>query len=351
MEWQANGIAPRILMPKSTTVQKIEELIGKHEVLLGKDNRLAVMEGVLFELADFFGVSRMAAKFRMIDLGYRDVEGVAMYVDDHYISSYAFAADSKNRSQTFSISLIDSFFEYFSNENFRNLINSGNFTYVDGHYVINDPKYVVRSPFGGLDLTDYAKLHVDECCLRFDLKFNPTAKNDIVVYLDMVEFRKATPDYNRVPSFNADDHNMEVFKRSAELRKFHEEYAEELSIMSRPTLNYAQTVWGHIERLGLTRKEFCDKTLLSEKSFDRIRDNNAGKPGLDTVMRICIGLELGGILGEQLLELAGYKLNAAEIAYKKLLYSYKGHDIWECDEVLCALGLQSILPKQYRTAE
>lgn len=107
MEWHANGIAPRVLMPKSTTIQKIEELIRQHEALLGKENRLDVMEGVLFELADFFQVSRVAAKIRMLDLGYMDVEGVAIYVDDHYISSYAFAADSKNRSQTFSISLSD----------------------------------------------------------------------------------------------------------------------------------------------------------------------------------------------------------------------------------------------------
>jgi len=39
---------------------------------------------------------------------------------------------------------------------------------------------------------------------------------DIVVYLDSIMFRKATPDYNRVPTFNPDKHNMEVFNRSEE---------------------------------------------------------------------------------------------------------------------------------------
>lgn len=68
--------------------------------MLAMGNRLAIREGVLFELADFFEVSRQAAKIRMLDLGYREAEGVATYVDDHYISSYAFAADSKNRDQT-----------------------------------------------------------------------------------------------------------------------------------------------------------------------------------------------------------------------------------------------------------
>jgi hypothetical protein len=101
------------------------ELISQHEATLGNGNRLAVMEGILFEFVD---LSRVAAKIRMLDLGYMDVEGVATYVDDHYISSYAFAADSKNRDQTFSISLSDSLFECVANEKFRDLINSGNFT-------------------------------------------------------------------------------------------------------------------------------------------------------------------------------------------------------------------------------
>jgi hypothetical protein len=274
-----------------------------------------------------------------------------MYVDDHYLSSYAFAADSKARDQTFSISLSDSFFEYLANESFRDLVNSGNFTYVDGHYVIDDPKYVIRTPLGGLDLTDYAKLHVDECCLRYDLKYNPSAKNDVVVYLDTVEFRKSTPDYSRVPEFKADDHNKAVFARSVELKKFREEYSEELAFISKPQATFADAVMSHVERLGLSRKDFCDKTLLSDKTYDRIKAKNIGRVTLQTVMQIAIGLELGGLLGEQLVELAGYRLTAKEIGYKKVLYSYRGHSIYECDEVLTALGLDSIIPKQYRIAE
>lgn len=206
-------------------------------------------------------------------------------------------------------------------------------------------------PFGGLDLTDYAKLHVDECCLRFDLVYNQSAKNDIVIYLDKIEYRKATPDYSRVPSYKADDHNMEVFNRSEELKKFHEEYSAELTFLSQPITTFAAAAWSHIQRLGLTRKEFCEKTLLSEKTYDRIKANNTGRVTLQTVMQIAVGLELGGALGEQLIELAGYKLTAKEFGYKKVLYSYNGHSIYECDEVLRGLGLDSIIPRQYREVD
>ena len=250
MEWHANGIAPRILMPKSMTIKKIEELIKKNELLFGTHDRLNIMENVVYELADFFQVSRIAAKIRMLDLGYKEVEGVYTYVDDHFISNYSFKADSLHKNQTYSISLSDSFFEYYANPEFAKIIDSGNFIYVDGHYVINDSKYIKRLENGSIDLTDYAKLHVDECCLLFDLKLNKASKMDIVVYLDSIMFRKATPDYNRVPTFNPDKHNMEVFNRSEELKKFHEEFVEEGQHLSRTTQTFSQAVYGHIKRKG-----------------------------------------------------------------------------------------------------
>jgi len=351
MEWHANGITPRILMPKAATITKIEELIKKYKTVMDMAHWLDIMERVLFDLADFFEVSRISAKLRMIELGYKDVEGVATYVDDHYISNYAFAENSKKRNQTFSISLKDSFYEYFSNPEFRRFIDSGRFTYIDGHYVINDPKYVQHSELIGLDLTHYAKLNINECCIRFNLQFSPAETEDIAGYLDTIEFRKATPNYKRVPKFTLDNHNQELFSRSKELIKFHEEYVGEYEFLSRPPLNFALTAWTHIQRLDCDRKDFCKKTLLSEKTYERLRDNDVPNPSFETVMQICVGLGLGGIYGEQLLGLAGYILNAERLGYKKVLYCFQGHSIYECDEVITGLGLPSILPAAYRMSE
>ena len=58
------------------------------------------MESVVFELADFFGVSKLSAKIRMIDLGYKEAIGVFTYVDDHYISN-SFEAAAMQKNQTF----------------------------------------------------------------------------------------------------------------------------------------------------------------------------------------------------------------------------------------------------------
>jgi hypothetical protein len=41
-----------------------------------------VIESVIYELSEFFGVSIQAAKIRMIDIGYSEAIGFVKYIDD-----------------------------------------------------------------------------------------------------------------------------------------------------------------------------------------------------------------------------------------------------------------------------
>ena len=47
---------------------------------------------------------------------------------------------------------------------------------IDNHYVYNAPRYVQSDENGRLDLTDYARAHMHECCLIFDMKITSTVK-------------------------------------------------------------------------------------------------------------------------------------------------------------------------------
>jgi Zn-dependent peptidase ImmA (M78 family) len=75
MEWQANKIAPRILMPLETTKIKIDELYEKYGYSDNDQERTEILERVIDDLADFYNVSKQSAKIRMIDLGYREAAG------------------------------------------------------------------------------------------------------------------------------------------------------------------------------------------------------------------------------------------------------------------------------------
>jgi hypothetical protein len=161
MEWQANALAPRILMPIKQARQKIEELIEKNKRVLQTDNMADIMESVVFELSDFFEVSKQAAKIRMIDLGYTEAIGVFTYVDDHYISNYTFERSALKNNQTFTIGMQDALVEYALNPDFRQLIDSGKYVYVDAHFCVNDTKYIRQNESGYAELTDYARQHID----------------------------------------------------------------------------------------------------------------------------------------------------------------------------------------------
>lgn len=167
MEWHASSLAPRILMPAKTTLQKTKELIEKNRKLLPSANKTDILESVIFELSDFFGVSKLAAKIRLIDLGFQEAIGVLTYVDERYISNYAFEEGALKRGQTYTIGALDALIESRPGTKFRELLQSGQFLYVDAHFCINDPKYIIEDEYGFAHLTDYALMHIDECCLAF----------------------------------------------------------------------------------------------------------------------------------------------------------------------------------------
>ena len=85
MEWQAKGVAPRILMPAKTTRLKADQLLAEYG---GVDEAsIAAYENVIDELAELFDVSRQATKVRLIDLGYSKAEGAYPFVDGQYMET------------------------------------------------------------------------------------------------------------------------------------------------------------------------------------------------------------------------------------------------------------------------
>lgn len=66
MEWQANGIAPRILMPKEMFILEADYIRSKS---LSLNSNYAIIYTLRDKLADFFQVSKQSAGIRMEELG------------------------------------------------------------------------------------------------------------------------------------------------------------------------------------------------------------------------------------------------------------------------------------------
>lgn len=191
MESQANSLTPRIQMPYTQAKVKAAELIRKYKRQLQTNQLVDVLEPVIDEMAIFFGVSRCAAKIRMVDIGYEEAIGVFTYIGGKYVRPHGFKKGSINKQQTFSISAQDAIIEGFFSEELREGMKQGKYQFIDSHYCLNSPKYIMQGEDKNPCLTEYARLHMDECCVIFDLTIKAVNKYSEAFYTECVLYRDA----------------------------------------------------------------------------------------------------------------------------------------------------------------
>ena len=170
MEKQANQLTPRIQMSAEPFKVKGKEYIARFMRESNARHENEVMEQVITTLETAFGVSKQVAKIRLVELGFDAAIGTYTYLDGHYVKPHTFRKGALKVNQTFSISAQDAAVERFINQDLRKLTESGDYLFIDNHYVYNAPLYVQHDEDGRLDLTDYSRSHMDECCLVFDMK-------------------------------------------------------------------------------------------------------------------------------------------------------------------------------------
>lgn len=172
MEWQAKTIAPKILMPRVATKNKIESTFKR----LLKDSpelkRYDVAEMVVDTIAEFFEVSKQSAAIRMLELGYHEAE---QYCGNETSNPPIPQRQRKGTSASkhqIPISLNEAFELYRYNEALKATLDTGVFRFADGYFVLNDDVYVDEDETG-LHLSDFAKAHLAECTIDFSERLRP----------------------------------------------------------------------------------------------------------------------------------------------------------------------------------
>lgn len=171
MEWQARSLAPKILMPKKQFLAKLNEAkennLNFYSVLSADPSEPFILQEAVGDIADFFGVSKQSAKYRLNEVGEYMGDGVFNYVDGAYIEPFMFKKNSLKQYQTFVVS--DNELAKLLNSNFmlRDAIFTERLLYVNKMLVVNNSKYV---DYKTRKLTDYALTHAEECCVIFSLE-------------------------------------------------------------------------------------------------------------------------------------------------------------------------------------
>ena len=339
METHANHIAPRVLMPEKQTRQMVEELIEKNKKVLQTDNVTDIIESVVYELSDFFEVSKLSAKIRLIDLGYNEAIGVLSYVDDHYVASHAFERDALKDNQTFTIGIQDALYEYAINSELRGMVDSGKYLYVDAHFCINDSKYVRQNDYGVPELTDYARQHIDECCLIFDVKARVNDRYGVKYYREAVLFRDAISDRFIETKYSDSDKNKQIDSRAEELKGIGREARQIANIARALPSTFADTLTKHMDRLEVTVEELEERSLITDRTLRRMKNEIGYRPKLSTVVAVCVALQLPPDLSMDLVNKSGHTLMAFDeehVIYRFILNLKYQSSIYECNEILRA---------------
>ena len=319
MEWQANNIAPRILMPKNTFCMKVDELYERYNY---KESpiKLAVLTCIADELAKFYGVSRQSAIIRMIETGYKEAAGLQHFQKESDLHSY--------------VSEADAFYEYSNNQDFQNLVDSGSFRYIDGYFVLNANDYVEISENGHYSLTDYAWEHLDDCTLKFSwqaLRKDSSQKNLSYEILHRVNAERKVSKYQA-------DKNSNVLKLSEEIQRKREEF-EQLQA-DKKVIEPQRTCWELIFNIvsarGLSKQHFCNLTGLGEEVYRKAQKNIDTKPDVRTIVSVAHGLKLDIDTTNKLMQLAGHAFDDSDEsqAYRFCITGLSDYSFEDCNKFL-----------------
>ena len=207
------------------------------------------------------------------------------------------------KKQTYTIAFEEARREYFDNEAFREILNTGCFIYVESSYVLNSAKYII--PYDDRHaLTEYARLHLDECALRFEeleiIKYSGFATRGEHDQDAVIEVKRST---SYVPKLQKKELTDEIkSRRKAMIMQFELQAAHQKTCWQR--------IYEIITSKGTTTSgQFSLKTGLVDRVYNRAKNNYSSMPDIRTIITIAAAYALDLTTTEELLRLAGHSFS------------------------------------------
>jgi len=338
MEIQANGIAPYLLMPTTQFTIKVEQLLREYSAF--NENLLDSISLIINDLAEFYGVTKYAARNRMIDVGFEIAIGAYNWIDDGFVPSYSFALHSLADDETYVISRVD-LAQVIKENSLFNATFLGSYVFVENHLVLNDKKFVDENEHGRLVLTLYGRSHVDECCLkfRFIVKKSFFSNNSKTLATFCYLCREAQFDINY--DMTIAKHPAE--KESPEFKEKVQQHQDSVKQFRSDTINMnlSETLSYLSDKMGLPHNVLEFRTGLSERTMRRYLNGGSINPKKETLIAICLaGFRLAPDQITEIMKKAGLALaNSAEDNNLLLaIQTMRGQGISEINDFLVKLG-------------
>ena len=301
MEYQAMRGAYALMLSrsviKSIVPVKIQEIHRQARESQSYMNAGIAYEEVIRYLSIVYHVPAWRAKRRLFQYGHLAAKGAHNYVDGGYIAPFAFSIGPNTRlKDTYVIDRNNVHLLYKKDKRFRELMQSGDYVFVDGHICANSSQFI-KFEDGIAQLTLWARAHVDECCLRFTLKYGDAEGSSSYTFgrLNSVEA------YNQHYRGFLDRKGVLSDKEYTEAKN---SLVEKVLPLSFPDMLVVLMKYGNDRNERFTLERLADASHVSERTLSRMRQGLSKDYKRDQILAICFAMHLPSWLSSILLDKA-----------------------------------------------
>lgn len=127
-------------------------------------------------------------------------------------------------------------------------------------------------------------------------------------------------------------------------------YVEQTAtIMDELPGKFGATLAYHMDKLWLTNEALANRCLVNEDTIRKYRNgSNKSKPNIQTVVALCVGLQLPLPFSLDLVHKAGYTFagEPSDIAYLTILATMTGCNIYDCNTLLRNTGVPPLVKEK-----
>lgn len=306
MEYQANGISARILLPYIKIKNDFNNL---YDLLSVTNNKRQAYIKCIDSISNKSHVSREAVKIRLKEIGYK-VEGIYEFVDGKYLKPYLHD-NNYDFDESYSITELELLKLLLLNEKFSIFSKNNNLVFVDNHLCINNKKYITPN----YELTDYALDHINECCVLFKYKTLNKKKCNTGKYLLFRANSKGREFF--VEEFKSPVtiiHNDDV--------SIIKEYEKSKVLLERIyNMDIQSALRECREALQISQRQLADYSNYSEQTIKNIETKPNRDISIENILRLSLGMKLSKDVIYRLLEIGNHSL-LNEMSQLDALYRY-----------------------------
>ena len=291
IEWQARQGSCSLMLPERLARPWIMEAYA--QVVDKYKREAARLQDIAFSIGKERCIPYSRVRGRMIQLGYWQAKGAVNWVDGKYIAPFDFDRDSCRRGKTFVIDRKHAKELYIRDKDFREMLSNGDYVFADGHFVLNDERYVQPTRHGAM-LTDEALAALDKSCLLFDLIWSADDEEYELGCLYSSE------EYNRYYFMCIDPESKHTqAENTVEVSKI----VRHLSGCTVPeALTYLMN-----EALAMTYtpQELEETSWVSARTIRKYMMEEQREYDVDILIALCVGMHLNPRISKKFLEIAG----------------------------------------------